>query len=150
MINLSVDTRNLSSSMNKDHLEIIYNEMFFLVESTFDISIEDIDGDNSYWMPTPDDELEELELFGIIEIGEDVPLFQRIVHLTHETGHAILHSDPYFKESECVMFNESLAWFLGYHFMSDHGYGIQMSEYAEELEYAIDLYRRSENARDVK
>jgi hypothetical protein len=150
MINLSVDTRNLSSSMSADHLKVIFDEVFFLVESSFEVSIEDTDGDNSYWIPTPDDEVDELEIFGIIEIGTDTTPFQKVVHLAHETGHAILHSDPYFKESTCVLFNESMAWYLGYHFLSEHGYVLDMKEYIEELEYALDLYRRSENARDVK
>ena len=147
MINLSVDTQNLSSSMSKDYLQIIFDEVLFLVESSFEVSIEDTTGDNSYWIPTPDDEVEELEIFGIIEIAEDITAFQKIVHLAHETGHAILHADPHFKDSSCILFNESAAWYLGYHFLADHGYVLNMKEYIEELEYAIDLYRRSENAK---
>ena len=150
MINLLVDTRNLSHSLSEKLLKEVFREMTFLVESSFDVSVEEIRGAISFWTPTPDDEVEELEIFGIIEIGDETTTFQKIVHLAHETGHAILHSDPYFKESTCVLFNESMAWYLGYHFLSEHGYVLDMKEYAEELEYALDLYRRSENARDAK
>jgi hypothetical protein len=141
MIDLSVDTRNLSSSMSNSHLKIVFDEIMFLVESSFEISVEEVGGNNSYWIPTPDDEVEELEIFGIIEIADDLTPFQKIVHLAHETGHAILHSDPYFKDSTCILFNESVAWYSGYHFLAEHGYVIDKKGYDEELKYAINLYR---------
>ena len=75
---------------------------------------------------------------------------QRIIHLTHEVGHVIYQMDQLFKEIEDTMFHESLAWYLGYHFMADHGYVIEMSEYEKEMKYALKLYRWSENARDVE
>jgi hypothetical protein len=34
--------------------------------------------------------------------------------------------------------------------MVEHGYVIEMSEYEKELEYALKLYRWSENDRDVE
>lgn len=150
MINLSVDTRSLSPSLSEEHLEIIFDEMMYLAESSFDVSVEDINGEISYWTPTPDDEIEELELFGIIDIGADCNGMQKIIHLTHEVGHVIYHMDKLFRNTEDTMFNESLAWFLGYHFMNDHGYTIEMSEYEKEMKYALKLYRWSENVRDVE
>jgi len=60
MINLSVDTRNLSSSSTKEHLEIVLSEMIWLSETSFEISVEEIYGPMSFWVPTPDDEIEEL------------------------------------------------------------------------------------------
>ena len=150
MINLSVDTRNLSHSLSEEFLEEVFHEMTFLVESSFDVSVEEIYGDVSYWTPTPDDEIEELELFGIIDIGDETTAFQKIVHLTHETGHVVYHMDELFRGTDDVMFTESLAWYLGYHFMAEHGYTIEMSEYQKEMRHALKLYRWSENDTDVE
>ncbi len=150
MINLSVDTRNLNSSMSEEHLKIVLSEMIYLVETDFNVNIEDSYDDISYWIPTPDNEVEELELFGIIELSEKISTFNKIIHLTHETGHAIYRMDPLFRDTKDIMFSESLAWYLGYHFMSEHGYIIEMEEYERELEHALKLYRWSENDRDVE
>ena len=150
MINLSVDTRNLSSTLPQKDLEIILAEMINLAEYSFNVNVEDIDGDNSYWIETPDDEIEELDLFGIIEIGEDQCTFQKMISLTHEVGHAIYHSDPHFKDTEETLFKEATAWYLGYHFMAEHGYIFNKEEYDVELSKAINLYTRSEHARNVK
>ena len=150
MINLSVDTRNLSSSSKKKHLEIVLLEMISLVETSFDINVEEIYGSLSFWVPTPDDEVEELELFGIIELGDELDAFHKIIHLTHEVGHAIYAMDPLFRDTRETMFYESLAWYLGYHFMAEHGYIIEMKEYEKEMKYALKLYRWSENDRDVE
>jgi len=150
MINLSVDTRNLSKCMSKEHLELILTEMIFLVESDFDVSVEDSYSPASYWIPTPDDEVEELELFGIIELADEADTFDKIIHLTHEVGHVIYRMDPLFRNTKDTMFYESVAWYLGYHFMCEHGYMIDIKEYEEQLEHALKLYRWSENARDAK
>ena len=93
MINLSVDTRNLSHSLSEELLNEVFREMTFLVESSFDVSVEEIYGDVSYWTPTPDDEIEELELFGIIDIGDETTAFQKIVHLMAEHGYTIEMSE---------------------------------------------------------
>ncbi len=150
MINLSVDTRNLNSSMSKEHLEEILSEMIFLVESDFNVNVEDSYSAASYWIPTPDDEIEELELFGIIEISTEASPLDKIIHLTHETGHVIYRMDRLFRDTKDTMFCESLAWFLGYHFMAEHGYIIEMKEFEREMKHALKLYRWSENDRDVK
>jgi len=150
MINLSVDTRTLTPSLEKEYLELVLSEMIYLVESSFDVSVEEVYGEISFWTPTPDDEVEELELFGIIDIGDETTIFEKIIHLTHETGHVIYDMDGLFKGTKDVMFSESLAWYLGYHFMVEHGYVIEMSEYEKEIKHALKLYRWSENDRDVK
>lgn len=150
MINLSVDTRNLSSSSKKEHLEIVLSEMINLSETCFEINVEDIYGPVSFWVPTPDDEIEELELFGIIELGDELTTFQKIIHLTHEVGHVIYRMDQLFRNTKDTMFCESLAWYLGYHFMAEHGYIIEMEEYETHMKHALKLYRWSENARDVE
>ena len=148
MINLSVDTRNLSRSLGEKYLQTILEEMINLVEHSLEVNVEEIYGPTSYWVPTPDDEVEELELFGIIDLGDETDVFDKIMHLTHETGHAIYHMDELFRKTKDTMFNESLAWYLGYHFMAEHGYVIEMSEYEKEMKNALKLYRWSENARD--
>lgn len=150
MTNLSEATRNLSSSLSPEILEEILSEMINIVEYELDVYVEEINGDNSYWVPTPDDEIEEEEPFGIIEIGADQSTMLKIIALTHEVGHCIFHREGTFRSAECVLFRESTAWFLGYHFMQDHGYFIDINEYNTEVEYSIDLYRRSENARNAK
>ena len=150
MIDLSVDTRNLDSSLDKKHLEIVLSEMISLVEMELEINVEEIGGYGSFWVPTPDDEVEELELFGIIELGDETTTMQRIIHLTHEVGHALYNIDPLFRKNKDTMFCESLAWYLGYHYMAEHGYIIEMEEYKKELEHALKLYRWSENDRDVE
>jgi hypothetical protein len=124
--------------------------MIFLAESSFDVSVEEIYGYISYWTPTPDDEIEELELFGIIDIGDETTPLQKIIHLTHEVGHVIYDMDELFRKVEDTMLCESIAWYLGYHFMAEHGYVIEMPEYQKEMKNAIKLYRWSENDRDVE
>ena len=138
----------MSPSLSKKHLQTVLEEMINLVEQSFDVNVEEIYGPTSFWVPTPDDEVEELELFGIIELGDETDVFDKIVHLTHETGHAIYHMDALFKNTKDTMFCESLAWYLGYHFMAEHGYTIEISEYEKEMKNALKLYRWSENARD--
>lgn len=150
MIDLSVDTRNLSSSSKKKELKQALSEMIDLVELELEVNVEYLSGHCSYWVPTPEDEIEELELFGIIELGDDLSTFQKIIHLTHEAGHALYGSDDLFKNIKDTMFYESTAWYLGYHFMASHGFIINMQEYQVELEHALKLYRWSENARDAK
>ena len=150
MTNLSEAIRNLSSSLSQEILEDLLSEMINLVECELDVYVEEINGDNSYWVPTPDDEIEEEEPFGIIEIGDDQSTMLKIIALAHETGHCIFHREGTFRSIDCVLFRESTAWFLGYHFMQDHGYFIDINEYNTEVEYSLDLYRRSENARNAK
>lgn len=150
MIDLSADTRNLSSSSKKKELKQALSEMIDLVEFELEVNVEFLSGYGSYWVPTPEDEIEELDLFGIIEIGDDLSEFHKIVHLTHEAGHALYGRDDLFKNVKDTMFYESTAWYLGYHFMANHGYTINMEEYQAELEHALRLYRWSENVRDVE
>ena len=70
--------------------------------------------------------------------------------LTHEVGHVIYRMDPLFRDVKETLFHESLAWYLGYHFMAEHGYIIDMEEYKKEMGHALKLYRWSENARDAE
>ena len=136
--------------MNEEDLKKIFDEMSTLVEFSFNVSVEEIYGAISFWTPTPDDEVEELELFGIIDIGDQTTAIQKIIHLAHETGHVIYDMDELFRGTNDVMFTESLAWYLGYHFMAEHGYKIDMQTYEDEMKHALKLYRWSENDTDVE
>ena len=50
-------------------------------EYDFNISVEFTYGENSYWIPTPEEELEELECYGIIDIGDDQDDFEKLISL---------------------------------------------------------------------
>lgn len=150
MKNSSEDLQSLSSSLNKKELKEIYKKLVFIVENDFEVSVEKIYGDNSYWVPTPDCEIEELELFGVIEIGDDQTIFGKIISLTHEVGHCILHKEKTFNEINSVLFTEAVAWYLGYIYLQGLGYQLDLKEYQEATAHALELYRRSLNERDVK
>ena len=72
----------MSRSLRKKHLQIVLEEMINLVEHSLEVNVEEIYGPTSFWVPTPDDEVEELELFGIIELGDETDVFDKIMHLT--------------------------------------------------------------------
>ena len=65
--------------------------MIFDVENDFWINVEDGFEGNCYWIPTPDHELDEEELVGIIEIDSSLEPFYKICALSHEVGHYFLH-----------------------------------------------------------
>ena len=112
------------------------------VEYDFDISVEFINGDNSYWVPTPPGEVEELGCRGIIDIGDDQDDFEKLVSLVHEIGHVIFSTQSKIKNYAIVpLFEESLAWYLGYDYAYSCGIEIDLKEYAERVEYALQLYR---------
>jgi hypothetical protein len=110
-------------------------------EYDFNINVESRSGTNSYWIPTPKEELEELECFGIIDIGDDQSDFQKLVSLVHEIGHVIFHDNSRLKEHRRIeLFEESLAWHLGYDYALKNGVEIDLKEYAESIEMALTLY----------
>ena len=106
------------------------------------VTVEFIHGSNSFWVPTPDEELEDdpYEIFGIIEIGDDQPLIKKITALAHEVGHALHRKHSNFSTVEDTMFSESLAWFLGYNWFHDREIFIDMEEYQQHMSEALDLY----------
>ena len=84
-------------------------------EYDFNISVELIKRDNSYWTPTPLDEVQELDSCGIIDIGDDQSDFEKLISLVHEVGHVIRYNDKNLKSKNWhTLFEESLAWYLGY------------------------------------
>jgi len=112
-----------------------FQELLETVEREFNVSVEFVNGTNSYWTPTPPDEIGELGCYGIIDIGDDQNEFEKLISLVHEIGHVILikfHS----------LFEESLAWYLGYDFALNNGIEIDLKEYAERIEFALKLYAK--------
>ena len=110
-------------------------------EYDFEVSIEFINGSNSYWTPTPLEEVMEIGHNGIIDIGEDQSDFEKLVSLVHEIGHVIFHDQNKLKEHRRILlFEESLAWHLGYDYALNNGVSINLREYAERVEKALKLY----------
>ena len=67
-------------------------------EYDFNVSVESVHGNNSYWIPTPLEEIEDLGHCGIIDIGDDQSDFEKLVSLVHEIGHAIFNNRNLLKE----------------------------------------------------
>jgi len=113
-------------------------------EYDFNISVEFANGENSYWIPTPLDEVEELGYIGIIDIGDDQSDFEKLVSLVHEVGHVIFNDENLFKEHRRILlFEEALAWHLGYDYALSNGVEINLKEYTKCVEVALQLYMRS-------
>ena len=113
-----------------------------VAEHELEISVEFINGDNSYWTPTPPEEVEESNINGIIDIGEDQSDFEKLVSLTHEIGHVIYHNTRCKEHKRILIFEESLAWKLGYDYALGAGVEINLEEYSERIEKALRLYMK--------
>jgi len=96
-------------------------------------------------MPTPLDELDEVDEVGIIEIDFSLNTFGKIIAITHEVGHYLLDRDDVFGEQSHTIFKESLAWYLGFKYIRKIGFNIDPKEYAEEMNKCLELYIRSMN-----
>jgi hypothetical protein len=113
------------------------------VEYDFNVSVEFINGINSYWTPTPLDEIDELDCSGIIDIGDDQDEFEKLISLIHEIGHVIFTDRNKLKEHRrIVIFEEALAWHLGYDYAYANGIEINLEEYSERVEKALQLYTK--------
>ena len=115
------------------------------VEADLCILIEECGGDNSFWIPTPTLLVEEEGHYGTIEIGDQQNEFEKIVSLAHEVGHSILHANINFGNYEEVIFKESIAWFLGYDYLMEQGWLINLTEYKDRVSVALDKYVQSLN-----
>lgn len=113
-----------------------------IIEHDFEVSVEFRNGKNSYWIPTPESEVDELGSNGIIDIGEDQDDFEKLVSLVHEVGHVIFRNNKLKSERRIDLFEESLAWYLGYDYALSNGIEIDLSEYAERVERALNLYAK--------
>jgi len=113
------------------------------IEYDFEVSVESINGNNSYWIPTPDAEIEELSCKGIVDIGDDQSEFEKLVSLVHEVGHVIFSDRNNFKSHRRILlFEESLAWYLGYDYALKNGIEICLKEYADRVATALQLYMK--------
>ncbi len=136
------DSQILSSISKKALLKAKFSVLMNRAEYDFNVSVEFIHGENSYWIPTPEDEVEELEHAGIIDIGDDQSDFEKLISLVHEIGHAIFSNKNLLKEHRRIpLFEESLAWHLGYDYALSCGVEIDLEEYAERVEHALQLYK---------
>jgi len=147
LINLRVkrssleDIQILSSTSKKALLKVKFAVLMERAEYDFNVSVEYTNGNNSYWIPTPLDEVEELGHIGIIDIGDDQSEFEKIISLVHEIGHVIFNDKNLFKKHRRIrLFEESLAWHLGYDYALSVGIEIDLKEYAERIEKALQLY----------
>ena len=116
--------------------------LMVMAEYDFGVSVEFVHGHNSYWTPTPWEEIEEIGHTGVIDIGDDQDDFEKLVSLVHEIGHAIFNNKNKLKEHRRILlFEESLAWYLGYDYALANGIEIDLKEYAERVELALQLYK---------
>jgi hypothetical protein len=139
----------ISLSSSRQELEEILDNMIDIVESDLWISVEDGFNKNSYWIPaTNDEDLDDWDVIGIIEIDVENDLLNKIISLSHEVGHYFLDQDRDFGGDNHIMFTESLAWYLGYKYFKRMGYSIEMSIYIEEANKCLTEYVRSLNDTD--
>jgi len=134
----------LNSKSSLRELEEAFESISIIAEEELWVSVEFAHGSNSFWTPTPDEEESEEEITGIIDIGDDQEVYQKIISLAHEIGHALHRRDEHIKKIKYVIFSESLAWFLGYKWCASHGYVIDIDEYNESLVKALKLYVATE------
>ena len=86
--------------------------------------------------------MEECGHTGIIDIGDDQNDFEKLISLVHEIGHVIFNDRSKLqKHRRILIFEESLAWYLGYDYALAVGIEIDLNEYAERVEKAIKLYK---------
>ena len=110
-------------------------------EYDFEISVEFTNGSNSFWVPTPKQEIKELDCYGIIDIGDDQSDFEKLVSLVHEIGHVLFQiNDKLSDDRWHNLFEESLAWYLGYDYALKNGVEINLQEYADRVQHALKLY----------
>jgi hypothetical protein len=131
----------LSSKSSSKDLEIAFEDMIDVAESELWVSVEFIHGSNSFWASTPEEEMYDHEVIGIIDIGDDQETINKIVALAHEVGHCLHHKHQQFNPVRDVMFSESIAWFLGYNWFFDRRIVINMAEYQNHMVKALEMYR---------
>ena len=120
-------------------------EMIEFIEADLCIIVEECAGDNSYWSATPIEEIEDIDHFGTIELGDQQSEFEKIVSLAHEVGHSILQANINFGDYEETIFKEAVAWLLGYEYFIEQGWTINISEYKDRTSTALKKYIRSLN-----
>ncbi len=139
----------ISSSISKERLDEILEDMILEVETNLWISVEDGYEGNSFWISISGDDSEEYwPSAGIIEIDVNSDPFNKIVSLSHEVGHYFLEKDNSFGSNTHRMFVESLAWYLGHKYFEDKGYVIDPEEYKKAANICLEEYVRSINEKN--
>mgnify|MGYP004176384865 CR=1 FL=1 len=131
----------LSSGSSKKIIKEKFDLLVEKAEYDFEISVEFTNGSNSFWVPTPKQEIKELDCYGIIDIGDDQSDFEKLVSLVHEIGHVLFQiNDKLSDDRWHNLFEESLAWYLGYDYALKNGVEINLQEYADRVQHALKLY----------
>ena len=143
----SLEVTQISSNISPKKLDRILEEMILEVENNLWISVEDGYEENSFWISIPPSEEDEQywPSPGIIEIDIKDTVFNKILSLAHEVGHYFIEKDKQLGPNNHIMFNESLAWYLGYKYFESKGFVIDPEEYKVEASKCLDEYVRSLN-----
>lgn len=134
-------TQILSSGSSNQVIKEKFDLLVERVEYDFEVSVEFTNGSNSFWMPTPKNEVDELDCLGIIDIGDDQTDYEKLISLMHEIGHVLFQVNNKLKEKTWHnLFEESLAWYLGYDYAFQNGVHVDLQEYADRVQTALQLY----------
>ena len=88
--------------------------------------------------------IQKLSFLPQIKSGPHKDDFEKLISLIHEIGHVIFNDDNKFKNHRRILlFEESLAWHLGYDYALANGIEINLEEYAERVELAFNLYKET-------
>ena len=104
------------------------------------------DEEDNYWIPTPYDELEELDYqFGVIELNGSENLVIKLFSLLHEVGHAQDYSNRFFAGLDSRAGEESYeaekkAWELGEDIAKKLNINIDKKEWDEFKKHCLQLY----------
>jgi hypothetical protein len=135
----------ISKNLSNETLEAMFVDLCDIVEDEYWVIVEEGFTENSYWIPTPLDEIEEDEFLGAIEISAEAEPLMKIIALAHEVGHLILHLENDLRKDLHQIFEEAVAWYLGYNFFRDRGYIIDIEEYKKDAKESLEKYIRSFN-----
>ena len=144
----SSEAIQISSSILKTELDYILEQMVVSVEDNLSIRVEDGYDDNSFWISFGGDDDGYWPSAGIIEIDINSDPFTKIVSLVHEVGHYFLEKDPSLGSGGHKMFEESVAWYLGYRYFESNGFVIDAEEYKKEMNKCLEEYTRSINEKN--
>jgi len=139
----SSEAIQISKSISSRKLNKIFKDLCTAIEFEFWLTIEEGYNETSTWSRTPQEDLDddEDEFIGIIEIDVRETPFNKIASLVHEIGHYLLEQDEIFVEDKMnFIYVESLAWYLGYKFLSERGYQIDREDYNEYCSECLNKY----------
>lgn len=145
----SSEAIQISSSISETKLNEILEDMIMSVESNLWINVEDGHEENSFWISFEEKDSDEYwPTYGIIEINVNDDVFNKILSLAHEVGHYFLEKDKELGNGCHKMFEESVAWYLGYRYFESNGFSINAEEYRREMNKCLEEYTRSINEKN--